>query len=320
MSIPDDWRPTASLKMLRRRAALLRNVRAFFDERGFLEVQTPLLSRDTVVDRYLEPIEVHVPLLGRRQRMFLQTSPEFAMKRLLCAGATAIYQIGPAFRAGEAGERHNPEFTLLEWYRTGDSYAAGMQLLSEFSQAILSTGPAEILTYQEAFLRFAQIDPWQASDAELLRELPAEQLQSGSNDRDNLLNCILVQRIEAQLGQGVPTIVCDWPASQAALAQIRNQAVPVAERFELFASGVELANGYHELTDSDELARRMELANQFRRRDGVAEFPTTSRLQAAMREGLPAACGVAVGLDRLLMVAENCSSIRDVLAFPFDRA
>ncbi len=320
MNPQNDWQPTFSIEMLQRRAELLRRVRLFFDERGFFEVQTPHLSHDTIVDRYLDPIPVEISIVGQPHRFFLQTSPEFAMKRLLAAGAEAIYQIGAAFRAGEAGSQHNPEFTMLEWYRAGDSYAEGMKLLSDFSQAILQLPRAEIIGYRQAFARFAGVDPFTASDAELQALLPRENENSRGFDRDNLLNWIMADRVEPNLGIGLPSIVCDWPPSQAALAQVRQDAVPVAERFELFVGGVELANGYHELTDAAELTRRMEYANAQRRADGSVSLPTGNRLQAAMQSGLPDCCGVAVGFDRLLMVASGSRSIRDVIAFPIERA
>ncbi len=320
MTPQNDWQPTATIEMLRHRAKLLRLIRAFFDEQGFFEVQTPLLSHDTIVDRYLDPIPVALSIEGQPHQLFLQTSPEFAMKRLVAGGAEAIYQIGAAFRAGEAGDQHNPEFTMLEWYRVGDSYAAGMTLLSDFSQAILKTPPSEIITYREAFNRFAHIDPFTAQEAKLRALLPSDTDDATGYDRDNLLNWIMADRVEPNLGIGRPNIICDWPPSQAALARIRPDSQPVAERFELFVAGLELANGYHELTDAAELSRRMERANELRRADGNISLPTRNRLQAAMQRGLPDCCGVAVGFDRLLMAASGSPSIRDVIAFPIDRA
>ncbi len=320
MKSQNDWQPTATIAMLRRRAELLSQIRSFFDQRGFFEVQTPLLSRESIIDRYIDPIAVEVQAAGSSDRFYLQTSPEFGMKRLLAAGADAIYQITTAFRAGESGQRHNPEFTMLEWYRVGDSYQRGMQLLSDFAQSILPAPAAEIITYREAFLRHTGADPFAADDSKLVALLPDNRTQRSDLDRDNLLNWILAERIETNLGREGPTIVCDWPSAQAALAKVRLETPPVAERFELFVAGVELANGYHELTDADELARRMAFAQAQRAANGHVRIPQPERLLQAMRNGLPDSCGVAVGFDRLLMVIEGRSNIREVIAFPLDRA
>ncbi len=300
-----SWRPTASMNALRQRARLLGATRAFFDSRGFIEVQTPCLSRDVVVDRYIEPIRVELELPGERGQFWLQTSPEFAMKRLLAAGAEAVYQLGPVFRGGEAGARHNPEFTMLEWYRMGDDYAAGMTLLDEFSQALLASPPARRISYREAFVEFGGCDPF-----------------SSPVDGDQL-NRILVERIEPALRSEVPsTIIYDWPVDQAALARIgtTDEGHAVARRFELFVEGVELANGYHELTDADELLARNIRINELRRGDSRRELPVESRLLDAMREGLPACSGVALGFDRLVMLSMGTTRIDDVLCFPASRA
>ncbi len=322
-----DFLPTASLDMLRRRAELLKQVRRFFDDRGFLEVETPLLSHDVVVDRHLDPIPVTLfddprqPELGRR--LWLQTSPEFAMKRLLAAGATAIYQISKAFRGAEAGRSHNPEFTLIEWYRVGDDYAAGMQLLSDLAEAMVGLGPAERLTYREAFLRHARIDPHAASWDELYQVAgwtSAPYLTLRNKDRDALIDLILVCVVEEHLGKDRPCILCDYPASQSALARIRPGDPPVAERFELYVHGVELANGYHELLDPAVLRDRNRATNALRAADGKLALPEESRLLAAMDAGLPACSGCALGFDRLLMVASGAKTIQEVLGFPIDRA
>jgi lysyl-tRNA synthetase class 2 len=301
-----DFLPTASLDMLRRRADLLKQVRRFFDDRGFLEVETPLLSHDTVVDRHLDPLPVTLfsdprqPEVG--PKLWLQTSPEFAMKRLLAAGATAIYQVTRAFRGGEAGRLHNPEFTIIEWYRVGDDYAAGMQLLSDLVSAVLGRGEAEQLTYREAFQRFAGVDPLSGSWDDLQRDLT------------------LTQQVEPHFGRDCPTILCDYPASQAALARIRPGGPPVAERFELYVDGIELANGYHELLDPAALRERTRLNNDLRAADGKYTLPEGSRLLAAMDHGLPPCSGCALGFDRLMMVATGAKSIQEVMAFPIERA
>ncbi len=320
----NDFRPTADWKNLRLRARLLRVVREFFDNHGFLEVETPILSADTVVDRHLDPFWVEDS--HSSQRLWLQTSPEFAMKRLLGAGGQSIYQITRAFRRQEHGAMHNPEFTIVEWYRVGDGLEEGMRLLSDLAQATLDRGRAEPISYCEAFRRHVGIDP-HAADADQLRRAvvengiePPQSLDAA--DRDGWLDLLLVECVEQHLGKTTPTILYDYPASQAALARIRadEPEAPVAGRFELYVDGIELANGYHELTDAEELRRRNAQANRQRAADGKAKLPENSRLLAAMEAGLPASTGVALGFDRLVMIAAGARTIAEVMSFPIDRA
>jgi elongation factor P--(R)-beta-lysine ligase len=297
-----SYLPTASLDMLRRRAELLKEIRKFFDERGFLEVETPILSHDTVVDRHLDPLAVTLfadPREPERgEKLWLQTSPEFGMKRLLAAGATAIYQITKAFRGGEIGLLHNPEFTMIEWYRSGDDYAAGMQLLDDLAAAILARGASERLTFREAFLKFAEVDPFAEHHDEFQ------------------LDYLLASRVQPKLGLARPTILYDYPAGQAALARVREGETPVAERFELFIDGLELANGYHELLDPEVLRRRNQENNVLRAAAGKYALPEDSRLLAAMDAGFPACSGCALGFDRLVMAVTGAKSLADVMAFP----
>jgi len=324
---PCDFLPTASWENLRLRAALLRRLRAMFDQHGFIEVETPILSADTVVDRHIEPLAV---VVSESQKLWLQTSPEFGMKRLLAAGAEAIYQVTRAFRANERGTLHNIEFTMVEWYRRGDSMTEGINWLSDLAEALLGLGPAERLSYGEAFQRYVGINPHLADVALLEKTVRNAGIEPPvglpKNDRDGWLDLLLIERIEPHLGQDRPTILYDYPASQAALAQIRKGEKegepPVAKRFELYVHGIELANGYHELTDPDELRRRNAAINQQRIADGKSPLPESSRLLAAMEQGLPDSTGVALGFDRLVMLAAgpNAKSIADVIAFPSDRA
>ena len=307
----DDFTPTASWANLRLRAELMRRLRDFFDHRGFLAVETPLLSHDTVVDRHLDPLPVMVfddprtPDMGRT--MWLQTSPEFGMKRLMAAGAEAIYQVTRSFRAGERGRLHNVEFTIVEWYRRSDSMQAGMGLLSELAESLLDLGPAEPVSYREAFVQHVGIDPLTAQAQALVRAARDRNLSLpesvAETDRDAWLDLMLVECVEPHLGCDQPTILYDYPASQAALALVRDEDPPVAERFELYVRGVELANGYHELTDPEILRSRIATANRQRADDDKCSLPETNRLLAAMEHGLPACTGVALGFDRLVMVA-----------------
>ncbi len=302
---------------------MLKRLRAFFDERGFLEVDTPILSADTVVDRHLDAFSTELP--GRPpRRLWLHTSPEFLMKRLLAAGAEAIYQVAHVFRQGEIGPLHNPEFTMVEWYRAGDGPEQGMQLLCGLCETMLGRGPARRVSYREAFVRHVGLDPLTAPTEALAarcRELGlAVPPGFAGDDRDGWLDFLLGECVQAHLGCDRPAIVYDYPASQAMLARVRDENPPVAERFELYVDGIELANGYHELLDAAELRRRNRAVNAQRVADGNVALPEESRLLAAMDAGLPAAVGVALGFDRLVMLAYGAGSLAEVLAFPIDRA
>ena len=302
--MPDNWRPTATWQNMRLRAELLARTRAFFHDRDFLEVETPLLSADTVVDRHLDPIAVGSG--------WLQTSPELAMKRLLAASGESIYQITRAFRGGEQGRLHNREFTIVEWYRPGDTMEDGIGLLSDLCEALLNAGPADRIRYRDAVLQHTELDPLTADTAQFPPGI--------ADDRDDWLDLFMVDLVMPNLGRDRPVIVYDYPASQAALAKIRDDDPPVAERFELFYRGVELANGYHELLDANELRRRSATANRQRLEGGKQALPEDNRLLAAMEFGLPPCTGVALGFDRLVMLAAGASSLAEVIAFPADRA
>jgi len=319
----EDFRPTADWTALRERAGLLRRLRLFFDQRGFLEVETPLLSADTVVDRHLDPFSIEVPTPGGTRTYWLQTSPELAVKRLLAGGAEAIYQVTRAFRQEELGPLHNPEFTLVEWYRAGDDMAAGMAFLDQLCQAMLGRGAAERLSYRGAFERYAGLDPLTAPLEALhsaARRTSAPPASFRPDDRDLWLDWILTEQVQPHLGRTRPAILYDYPASQAALARVRDESPPVAERFELFVEGIELANGYHELLDPELLRRRNAANNAARAADGKHPLPADSRLLDAMESGLPQTTGVALGFDRLVMLRTGAERIDQVVAFPFDRA
>ena len=324
----DDFRPTASWENLRLRAEMLRQLRDFFRGRGFLEVETPILSADTVVDRHLDPFSVVVAGESAGSaagaRLWLQTSPEFGMKRLLADGGEAIYQVTRALRQGECGPLHNPEFTIVEWYRVGDGMAEGIGLLGDLCEALLARGPAEPISYCEAFERHVGLDPHTADCRALASAVRgfgiAAPASLRDDDRDGWLDLLLVERVEPHLGHRRPVILYDYPASQAALARVRPGQPPVAERFELYVSGIELANGYHELLDPAALRRRNAENNALREADGKIRLPEQSRLLAAMEAGLPSATGVALGFDRLVMLAAGAKRLDEVIAFPFHRA
>lgn len=334
MNPRDDWRPTATVAVLQERARLLEHLRRFLASRGYWEVETPLLSRDVCVDPWIDPLPVPHPARPG-ETWYLQTSPEFALKRLLAAGAEAVFEITRSFRQGEAGPRHNREFTIVEWYRVGaalhDQRALVEALVREMVRAPvaaapppLPAGPFPALTYDEAAraaLGTTLLDKSAPQLAALAREagVPAPASLS-PHDRDGWLNLLLAERIEPWLARQPACFLYDYPASQAALARVRPGPPDVAERFELYLAGVELCNGYQELTDPEELARRMIRNNEVRIAHGAAPLPTDSRLLAAMRSGLPDCSGVALGFDRLVLWRLGRRDIREVLAFPTDRA
>ena len=322
----NDFLPSASMENLRLRAELLRKLREFFHSHGFLEVETPILSADTVVDRHLEPFHIDLTTSpdSPPRRMWLQTSPEFGMKRLLAAGAKAIYQVSRVFRQDEEGPLHNPEFTMVEWYRAGDGMTEGMQFTSDLAETMLGRGPAKQISYREAFLDYAGIDPFSSETPDLIEFVKKQGIEYphslSTNDRDAWLDLILVERVQPCLGLTQPVLLYDFPASQAALSLIRNDDPPVAERFELYFSGIELANGYHELLDAEVLMRRNRETNQLRVAEDKPMLPEQSRLLDAMKSGLPPSVGVALGFDRLVMLAVGAKTVADVIAFPFGRA
>ncbi len=333
MPASNDDLPTATIAALTARSRLIQKLHVFFQQRDFVHVETPLLSRDTVIDQHLHPIEVSADQVFGSASLgadsfWLQTSPEFSMKRLLAAGATSIYQIGKAFRREERGARHNPEFTMLEWYRVGDDMQAGMNLLAELVESILDRPATVRMTYAEAFDQFVGVDVATVAIDDLFEACKRHQVDSfacqGSTCRDDWFNLLLTEVIEPALATTpAPKMICDWPASQSALAILRPGESPeesVAERFEIYVDGVELANGYHELLDADELMRRNNANNLARVADGAKPLPADSRLLDSMKRGLPACAGVALGVDRLVMLAVGATSIDEVIAFPIERA
>lgn len=316
-----DWRPTASFDVLRSRADLLKRLRAFFDARGVLEVETPALSHAGATDRHLASFRID----AAQSSFYLHTSPEFPMKRLLAAGSGDIWQICKVFRAGEAGRFHNPEFTLIEWYRIGFDHRRLMKEVAELVCELVPTvgREPEYLTYRDAFLRHAQIDPFQAEPAQCrtaLMQTGREPPPESALDVDGWLDLLAGERVYPALGHGHVTFVYDYPVSQAALARVRAGDPPVAERFEAFVNGVELANGFHELADPGEQRRRFERDLQQRGADNLPMMPIDERLLQALGHGLPDCAGVALGFDRLMMLAAGAGSIADVIAFPFERA
>ena len=312
-----DWQPSADISTLKQRAKILADIRHFFAGREVLEVETPLLAKYSVTDPHMDVISAEHPQ-GFDDHFFLQTSPEYAMKRLLAAGSGAIFQIAKAFRKGEQGSRHNPEFTMLEWYRPGFTDDELMTEVAELVERVLACKPCERISYRELFQQYLSIDPHKA-DCQTLEKLARNHLdcQMESDQRDDWLNLLLAEIIEPQLGIDAPVFVEAYPASQSALARVvkNKQGDWVAQRFELYYRGVELANGYYELTDVDELRRRFEQDQVLRKQLQRPYREADHYLLAAMAQGLPDCAGVALGLDRLIMMALGLARIEQVISF-----
>ncbi len=306
--------PSASIEVLRRRADLLTRTRRFFAARNVLEVDTPLLGAGLVVDAHIDPVECAVDGLGRR---YLLPSPEAPMKRLLAAGSGPIFQIAKAFRQGERGRLHQPEFTMLEWYRPGFDEHDLMDEAGELLRELLDLPGWTKRTYGEVFEDLLDVDPHRASVDVLAGIARAEGVAPpGDADRDGWLELLFATCIEPRLDPSVATFVRDFPASQAALATVRDDDPPVARRFELLYGGMELCNGYHELRDADAHRERFDAANAARAAIGKTRIEPDEALLSAVEHGLPACAGVALGFDRVVMLACGASHIDDVLAFP----
>ncbi len=329
-----DWRPTATLDVLRLRARLYATIRTFFTERDVLEVETPVLSMAGNTDANIESfsLEFSGRTDGAPRTRWLRTSPEFALKRLLAAGVGDCYELGRVFRNGEAGGRHNPEFTMLEWYRIGWDHRRLIGETVELVQAALAlvgrSATATTTTFRDLYRERLGLDPFNADAAELRTALGDVEIDPTGLNRDDWLDLLMTHRLQPGFDRDGILVVRDYPASQCALAKIRagqggDPAVAepaVAERFELYLGALELANGYHELTDADEQRARFLRDHALRAARGAAEPPLDEGLLAAMASGLPACAGVALGVERLLMAMTGTDRIADVLAFDFSHS
>ena len=310
---------------LRQRAALNALIRRFFAERNVLEVETPILSEagntEPNIDSFHTRFSGHVDA-GTPQR-WLRTSPEFPLKRLLAAGVGDCYELGRVFRNGEAGGRHNPEFTMLEWYRVGWDHHRLIDETVALVRAALGLvqrdARVRVIDYRSLYQQQLGLDPFQASVAQLQAALGDVQVDPAGMTRDDWLDLLMTHHIQPHFDAAVMTVVHDWPASQAALARIRPGTPPLAERFELYLGSVELANGYHELNDAGEQRARFERDHAVRTGRGAVLPPLDERLLAAL-PALPDCAGVAVGVDRLLMAMNQTGRIGDVLAIDFANA
>lgn len=328
MNATGEWRPGADVEALRLRAALYRLIRAHFQETGALEVETPILSSAGTTDVHIESFSTHFTghvSAGPSQR-WMRTSPEFAMKRLLAAGIGDCYELGRVFRNGEAGGRHNPEFTMLEWYRVGWSLQA---LIDETAQLVIA-GMAMTsqplsrvdVRYRDLFESVIGLDPMRATDEDIIQAASTIRIDPAGLTRDDWLDLLFTDRIQSAFPSAQLTVVRDYPPSQCALAKVSEDADgdAVAQRFELYVGALELANGYDELIDADEQARRQQADQAVRGARGSVGPPSDQHLVAALASGMPASSGVALGVDRWMMAMSKVQAIESVIAFNFQRA
>jgi lysyl-tRNA synthetase class 2 len=318
-----DWQPSASFDAVRLRARLNALVRRFFVERGVLEVETPVLSRGGNSEPNIASFSLEFcgRTDGAPRTRWLRTSPEYPLKRLLAAGLGDCYELGRVFRDGEAGGRHNPEFTMLEWYRVGWDHLRLIDETAELANAALSlvgrSAPLRVVRYRDLYRGALGIDPFAASQQELRSTLGDVRIDPGGLARDDWLDLLMTHRLQPRFAPDELLAVTDWPATQCALARLRDEqdGYPVAERFELYLGPVELANGYHELADAGEQRARFLRDLDRRRERGAPEPPLDEAFLAALDAGLPDCAGVALGMDRLLMAMLGTPRIADVLAF-----
>ncbi len=319
MSSEASWRPAATCEVLRLRAAMLAAARRFFLKRGVMEVDTPVLSAATASDVHIASLQTNISLDGPKP-VYLQPSPESAMKRLLAAGSGPIFQFARAFRDAEAGPMHNPEFLLLEWYRPGFDLGALINEVAALVAVLMKPKiPVEQLSYREAFISYAGIDPYTASIEAIAELCRRSGFRGALDDRSAGLDILLTRLVQPALSPGC-VFLYHFPADQAALAKVRPGNPPLAERFELFLDGIEIANGYQELIDAREQRIRIEADLARRRERGLPVVPADIRLLQALEHGLPECAGVALGFDRLVGLKAGVEDIRRVMAFPVDRA
>lgn len=324
-----SWQPTLTWQNAQKRAQILQQIRQFFSERNVIEVETPALSQGTVTDVHLDALSCRYDFLsdsaaGQSTELYLQTSPEFHMKRLLASGYGCIYQIAKAFRHEEAGRFHNPEFTMLEWYRVGFDHFDLMNEVAELLTAVLECGQPHQITYQNLFVTQLGLDPLTADREQLLTIIrQANKLSDWlitEQDNDILLQFIFSEIIEANIGIEVPYFVYNFPKSQASLAKICPNDERVAQRFECYYQGVELVNGFNELTDAKNQLERFQDDNNKRTGLGLPKKPIEKQFMSALDEGLPQCAGVALGVDRLIMLALKAKHINEVISFSVERS
>jgi lysyl-tRNA synthetase class 2 len=317
-----SWRPTAAREILQRRAQMLHSARRFFAARDVLEVETPILSAAAVSDPQIESLVTQIK--GMSGTFHLCPSPEYAMKRLLASGSGDIYQICKVFRDGERGRWHNPEFTMIEWYRLSVDDSALMNEVEALVIELLAPRrlpPAERLSYDAALRRHAGVGAFDSSDEDLrIAAQRAGIVCEADLDRDAKLDLLMALVVGPRLGQGRPCFICDYPASQAALARLKPGLPKVAARFELYLDGLELANGFHELNNQGEQRARFRQELELRRARGQPQHPLDENFLAALEHGLPDCAGVALGFDRLAAIALGAQRLSEAMAFDVDNA
>jgi len=318
VSLQPDWRPGASRQAIEARAQLLAAIRAFMADREVLEVETPILSRAGNSDPNIQGFAT-----DEAEPRWLRTSAEYAMKRLLASGHHDIYELGRVFRAGERGQYHNPEFTMLEWYRSSLGY---LELAAEVLELVRYCGPDAFacwpdhwISYRDLFRQTTGLDPAHCGEQDLADCAAERGIRCAGLDLSQWLDLLFAEVVQPGLPGESMTVVYDFLPEQAALARVRPGSDPAAERFEVFLGQVELANGYQELTDAEEQSRRFERELRLRELRGEEAAPIDRRLLAALQHGLPPCSGVALGVDRLLMALLKLERIDAVLAFDAER-
>jgi lysyl-tRNA synthetase class 2 len=324
-----SWQPTLTWQNAQKRAHILQQIRKFFADRNVVEVETPALSLGTVTDVHLEALTCRYNFLAdssdeQSAPLYLQTSPEFHMKRLLAAGYGCIFQISKAFRHEAAGRFHNPEFTMLEWYRLGFDHFDLIKEIAELLKTVLHCAQPSLLTYQQLFIEYTGLDPLNATKDQLLVVITHENKLSdwltAEQDIDILLQFIFSEIIEPNIGKDAPCFVYNFPKSQASLAKVCSNDDRVAQRFECYYQGIELVNGFNELIDPEEQLKRFQQDNEYRNELGLKETIIDKNFISALSHGLPQCAGVALGVDRLIMLALKADHIEEVISFPVDRA
>ena len=323
------WQTNLTWNNAKQRSQLIAAIRAFFANKQVIEVETPLLSQSTITDLHLDAFVSRYDFFADSpdnhfQKMYLQTSPEFAMKRLLASGYGCIFQISKAFRHESYGRHHNPEFTMLEWYRLGFDHFALMNEVAELLIQLLACKKPTQCTYQSLFIEYVGIDPLEADQKTLLKVIEKHQKTADwliqTNDNDTLKQFIFSEIIENKIGLTAPCFVYNFPSSQASLAKISKEDPRVAERFECYYHGIELANGFNELTDANTQEQRFIKENNKRLKNGLSTKPIDSNFINALSHGLPQCAGVALGVDRLIMLALNEKHIEKVITFSINNA
>ncbi|VFP79898.1 Elongation factor P--(R)-beta-lysine ligase [Candidatus Erwinia haradaeae] len=321
----DKWHPSASIINILKRATIISNIRRFFSDRNIPEIETPILTQSTVTDPNISSFQTFFSQPGQKEntglKLYLNTSPEYHMKRLLSAGSGPIYQLCHSFRNQEKGRYHNPEFTMLEWYQPKYNMYHLMNEVNEFLQYILQCQSADFFSYQEVFLRYLNIDPLSANNYQLrntANKLGVSNIAQNEEDRDLILQLLFVTGIETKINQKKPTFIYHFPRTQAGLAKINQYDHRISERFEVYFNGIELANGFHELTDSNEQLYRFKKDNDKRNASGLPKQPIDTYLLDALNHGMPDSSGVALGVDRLVMLALKKDQISDVMTFTID--